>query len=271
MTSRFNTQMASPGAHDTSRHDRDGLKSVVALRGVSKSYRRGDSSICVVSKVNFTAKPGECIFLVGPSGSGKSTLLSIIGCVLTADEGIVNLMGHDVSQLTKDDVAELRLRHIGFVFQRFHLIRGLSAAENVALPLTLDDWTPSDACHRATALLEAVGLQDKLHVQTNQLSVGQCQRVAFARALAADPDLILADEPTASLDAKTGHHALELLRRLTVDAGKTVIVVTHDPRILHFADRILHMENGRVEEQSDRQSACEFTHSDDRRMLATSR
>jgi putative ABC transport system ATP-binding protein len=225
-------------------------ETVVELRGVDKSYARGNTTTRVVDSVDFAARRGECVFLLGPSGSGKTTLLSIIGCVLSADGGTVNVMGHDVSKLDPFTLADVRREHIGFVFQRFHLIRGLSAAENVAVPLTLAGWTTSDSARRARELLALVNIQELANVQPNRLSVGQCQRVAFARALAADPDLILADEPTASLDARTGHQALQLLRRLTVDAGKTVIVVTHDPRILEFADRVLHMENGRLEERT---------------------
>ena len=222
----------------------------VELHGVNKSYARGSSITCVVDRVDLTVEQGECVFLLGPSGSGKTTLLSIIGCVLTADNGLVRIFGHDVSHLTPDEAALLRRRHIGFVFQRFHLIRGLTARENVAVPLTLSGWTAAAASERAMELLVQVGMREHADAQPQRLSVGQCQRVAFARALAADPDLILADEPTASLDAKTGQLALELLRKLTVAAGKTVIVVTHDPRILQFADRILHMENGKLEERS---------------------
>jgi putative ABC transport system ATP-binding protein len=166
--------------------------------------------------------------------------------VLTGDCGSVRILGEDVGGLTGDEAAQLRLEQIGFVFQRFHLIRGLSAAENVALPLRLAGSSASSARRRACDLLAMVELSDKIDVQPKHLSVGQCQRVALARALAADPQLILADEPTASLDAKTGRQALELLRRLTVDTGKTVIVVTHDQRILPFADRILQLENGRL-------------------------
>lgn len=222
----------------------------IELRKVRKSYVRGATSTCVVNGADLTVARGECVFLLGPSGSGKTTLLSIIGCVLTPDTGVVRILGHDVSNLAPDDAALLRLRHIGFVFQRFHLIRGLSARENVAVPLTLSGWNPADAAQRAQELLVQVGMREHADAQPQRLSVGQCQRVAFARAIAADPDLILADEPTASLDAKTGHVALNLLRELTVAAGKTVVVVTHDPRILSFADRILHMENGQLEERS---------------------
>jgi putative ABC transport system ATP-binding protein len=227
-------------------------QSVVALREVAKSYTSGNLTVRVVNQVDLCVERGECVFLVGPSGSGKSTLLSIIGCVLSADEGEVRILGHDVRGLSRTAAAALRLRHIGFVFQRFHLIRGLSVIENVAVPLTLAGWEVTAAQKRASELLAEVGLSALLNSQINRLSVGQCQRVAFARALAADPDLILADEPTASLDAEAGQRALELLRRLTTDAGKTVIVVTHDPRILPFADRVLHMENGRLEEQHER-------------------
>ena len=250
MKSRPDAQLVSPTTRPSPGGERDGREAVVALRGVSKSYVRGSSTTRVVDEVDLTAAQGECVFLLGPSGSGKSTLLSIIGCVLTADCGDVRIMGCDVSRLSQDEAAILRRQHIGFVFQRFHLIRGLSAVENVAVPLTLAGWTAPRARRRASELLAMVDMSELLDAQPSRLSVGQCQRVAFARALAADPELILADEPTASLDAKTGHQALELLRRMTVDAGKTVIVVTHDPRILSFADRILHMENGRVEERS---------------------
>jgi putative ABC transport system ATP-binding protein len=221
----------------------------VVLRGVSKSYTRGNTTSRVVDGVDLEVNRGECVFLMGPSGSGKTTLLSIIGCVLSADEGEVRILGKEVSRIHADEAVELRLNGIGFVFQRFHLIRGLSALENVAVPLTLANWRPAAAARRAQELLAIVGLADKTRVQPHRLSVGQCQRVALARALASDPELILADEPTASLDAATGHQALELLRRLTVDAGKSVVVVTHDQRILQFADRTLAMENGKVVEQ----------------------
>ena len=222
---------------------------VVELRDVVKSFARGSSVTRVVDRVDLNVWQGECVFLLGPSGSGKTTLLSIVGCVLTADSGLVRILGQNVRGLKPDDAALLRRQHIGFVFQRFHLIRGLNARENVAVPLTLSGWNDEDAAERALELLAKVELRDKAEESPQRLSVGQCQRVAFARALAADPDLILADEPTASLDAKTGHQALELLRELTVAAGKTVIVVTHDPRILQFADRIMHMENGQLEER----------------------
>lgn len=225
------------------------IATAVTLRNVSKSYHRGTSETRVLDSVNLNVARGHCVFLVGPSGSGKTTLLSIIGCVLTADQGDVAVLGHDLSRQKNKDRAELRRKHIGFVFQKFHLIRGLSALDNVCVPLTLSGWSAAKAAERARELLNIVGLAEHADADPRRLSVGQCQRVAIARALAADPDLILADEPTASLDAETGQQAMRLLRSLTVEAGKTVIVVTHDNRIVSFADRILNMENGKLQEQ----------------------
>ena len=221
---------------------------VLDLRGVSKWYCRGESKTTVLDNVDLQVGSGECVFLLGPSGSGKTTLLSIIGCVLTADTGKVHVLGHDVSRLDSTASAQLRRDQIGFVFQKFHLIRGLTAQENVAVPLLLRGHSAAEANLRAEQRLEQVGLADFIKQQPSRMSVGQCQRVAFARALVGDPDLILADEPTASLDAESGLRAMELLRQLTVDAGKTVVVVTHDHRILPYADRVLNVACGKLQE-----------------------
>lgn len=223
--------------------------------GVDKSYVRGGTSTRVLNGCDLTVRRGECVYLVGPSGSGKTTLLSIIGCVLQADAGRVRILGRDVQSLSTAEKSELRRRGIGFVFQRFHLVRGLSALDNVCLPLTLDGVDRPTAVRRGRELLDRVGLADKVRQDPRRLSVGQCQRVALARALAADPPLILADEPTASLDAELGQQAMQLLRDLTVELRKTVIVVTHDPRIEAFADRILVMESGRMTPQHHTASA----------------
>jgi putative ABC transport system ATP-binding protein len=218
------------------------------LRGISKSYRRGNSETRVLGGVDLDVPRGECLFLLGPSGSGKTTLMSIIGCVLTPDEGAIQILDQDPARLSPREVAHLRRDHIGFVFQRFHLIRGLTALENVCVPLTLAGWRSTAAEVRSMELLEQVGLQDKARVDPRRLSVGQCQRIAIARALAADPPLVLADEPTAALDADTGRAAIDLLRRLTVDRGKTAIIVTHDHRILPYADRVVRVERGELRE-----------------------
>jgi putative ABC transport system ATP-binding protein len=222
--------------------------STIRACNVHKSYTSGGATTRVLEGVQLETMPGECVFLVGPSGSGKSTLLSILGCMLTPDRGDVEIVGHDLSMLNDFDRAILRRDRIGFVFQRFQLIRGLDALENACLPLTLRGISSKDAARRARDLLEAVGLADKMKSHVGKLSTGQCQRVALARALAGDPDLILADEPTASLDAQNGQEVMRLLRRLTSERGKTALVVTHDQRIFRYADRIFHLDAGRIAE-----------------------
>ncbi len=218
----------------------------IRLEGVTKAYRRGTVAAPVLSGVDLTVRRGECAFLAGPSGSGKTTLLSILGCILAADEGRVELFGQDLAALRPQQRTLLRRDRIGFVFQRFHLIRGLTALENVGVPMTLRGVSARTARPRALYLLAAVGLGEKVHAHPHNLSAGQCQRVAIARALANDPALVLADEPTASLDAKNGQEVMQLLRRLVIQEGKTAVVVTHDPRIFSFADQIHWLENGRI-------------------------
>lgn len=223
---------------------------VVSLCGVRKSFRQGTTVTQVLQDVELAIPRGQCAFLVGPSGSGKSTLLSILGCLATPDVGEVRILGQDLAALDTRGRALLRRDRIGFVFQRFYLLRGLSVLDNVRVPLTLRGDAPARAMARAKDLLAAVGLADKLSADPRRLSAGQCQRVALARALSCDPELILADEPTASLDAANGQTAMELLRDLVRREGKTAIVVTHDDRIFPFADRILHLESGRIRRES---------------------
>ncbi len=221
---------------------------IIQAEGVSKTFGRGATMAHVLDGVTLTVRRGECVFLAGPSGSGKTTLLSILGCILSPDGGTIRVLGKDLHLLNDDGRIAMRRDHIGFVFQRFHLIRGLSACHNVYVPLTLRGIGHRAARQRALDLLGAVGLADKAENHPRNLSAGQCQRVALARALAGDPQLILADEPTASLDAANGQDVMALLRRLTTDEGRTAVVVTHDPRIFRFADRICWLENGRVAE-----------------------
>lgn len=218
------------------------------VEGVHKAYRRGNTSTPVLNGVDLDVRQGECVYLAGPSGSGKTTLLSILGCILSADRGSVRVLDQDLDRLDAPQRSVLRLMRVGFVFQKFHLIHGLSAIHNVCVPLTLRGMSRRAARARAMPLLEAVGLAEKAAAHPRNLSAGQCQRVALARALVGDPDLILADEPTASLDAANGREVMELLRRLTTRQGKTAIVVTHDQRIFDFADRVCWLEGGRVME-----------------------
>jgi putative ABC transport system ATP-binding protein len=218
----------------------------IRARGIRFSYGTGKLETPVLRGIDFDVRLGECVFLAGPSGSGKSTLLSILGCILTADAGSLTILGQDVTHLSSKQQARFRRHQIGFVFQRFHLFRGLKAWENIRVPLDLLGYRASTAKKRALELLHAVGLADKAHSHISQLSVGQRQRVALARALAADPDLILADEPTAALDANAGLGAMKMLRQVCDVQRKSVVVVTHDNRIFHFADRIFHLEDGRI-------------------------
>lgn len=217
---------------------------VIEVSGLCKSYRAGGVPVPVLSQIELTVEQSECLFLAGPSGSGKTTLLSILGCVLSADSGSVKILGEEVTRFSPTDQSRFRREHIGFVFQRFHLFGALTAQENVAIPLTLLKWHRKDAMAKSLELLELVGLVDKASRRVTQLSMGQRQRIALVRALAGDPELVLADEPTASLDAEAGLNAMEVLKNLCRELGKTVIVVTHDSRIFPMADRILHLTNG---------------------------
>ncbi|HUY88347.1 MAG TPA: ABC transporter ATP-binding protein [Pirellulales bacterium] len=219
---------------------------MIRAAGLSKSYRAGDSVTPVLRGVDLVISRGECVYLVGPSGSGKTTLLSILGCVLSADAGSLEILGWNALQFSPTEQARFRREKLGFVFQRFHLFDALTAAENVSVSLDLLGWSKARSRAKALELLSLVGLEDKAATRVTRLSMGQRQRVAFARALAGDPELILADEPTASLDADSGFNAMQALKNLCRELRKTVVVVTHDNRIFSMADRILRLADGRI-------------------------
>jgi putative ABC transport system ATP-binding protein len=228
---------------------------VVRAAGLSKSYRTGGVTAPVLKDIDLAVARGECLFLVGPSGSGKTTLLSILGCVLSADSGVLQISGADVSSYSSTEQARFRREKVGFVFQKFHLFDALSAVENVQIAFDLLGTPKAQARQKSLELLSLVGLADKATSRVTQMSMGQRQRVALARALAGDPDLILADEPTASLDAEAGYNAMRVLKDLCQSLKKTVIVVTHDSRIYSLANRILKIADGRVvEEQTPEQA-----------------
>jgi putative ABC transport system ATP-binding protein len=219
----------------------------ISAKDVVKTYGSGNVAVHALRGVDFTAREGEFVLLSGPSGSGKTTLLSIIGCVLSASAGEVKLFDDVITKKKERELPALRLSYIGFIFQGHNLIASLDARDNVALPMRMRGWSVRDANREATALLERVGLADKLERKPAELSGGQRQRVAIARAVAGRPPIILADEPTASLDAETGLAVTELLREIARDdGGHTVIVVTHDNRIYHLADRMTYIEDGRI-------------------------
>ncbi|KAA5546300.1 ABC transporter ATP-binding protein [Roseiconus nitratireducens] len=217
---------------------------VLRAEGITKSYVIGGTARKVLDGLDFRVDYGESVFLAGPSGSGKTTLLSILGLLLTADSGELFLRERRVDALSAEERSQVRRDSIGFVFQRFQLIAALSARDNVAIPLTLHGHPLHQARGKAEELLERVGLRDHRLALPGSMSPGQCQRVALARALITEPALILADEPTAALDGVAGRAVMELMRELTTNFATATVVVTHDPRIFPFADRICEMENG---------------------------
>ncbi len=219
---------------------------VVRAVGLCKTYQTGGAAASVLRSVDLTVAQGECLFLVGPSGSGKTTLLSILGCMLSADEGVLEILGEDATRFSSREQARFRREKVGFVFQRFHLFDALTAVENVRVAFDLLGVPRAPARAESLRLLELVGLAEKASCRVTQLSMGQRQRVALARALAGNPGIILADEPTASLDAESGFNAMRILKELCQSLQKTVIVVTHDSRILPMADRILKLVDGRI-------------------------
>ena len=223
---------------------------MIEVRNLRKNYGGGALSQTVLHDVDLTVRSGEVLMLVGPSGSGKTTLLSILGCVLTASSGSVRLAGHELMGVSESQLPLMRLRYIGFIFQSHNLMPSLSALDNVRLPLLLRGWKGDQATHESATLLKSVGLEDKMTRLPSELSGGQAQRVAIARALAGRPPIILADEPTAALDAQTGQGVMETLTRLAHDGGHTVVVVTHDNRIFKFGDRIVRIEDGRITEDT---------------------
>ena len=218
----------------------------IELVDVTKTYGEGALAVQALKGVDLRVEAGEFLMLAGPSGSGKTTLLSILGCVLTPTSGRASLFGEELLGKSERELPRLRRRYIGFVFQGHNLLPSLTAAENVALPLRLRGYTAREARREATEVLARVGLEDKFDRRPAELSGGQNQRVAIARALAGRPPLVLADEPTAALDAQSGHRVTEALRELARERRHTVVVVTHDNRIFHLADRIVHMEDGRM-------------------------
>lgn len=216
------------------------------LRRVEKSFGSGQSTTPVLKQADFAGKAGEMLFLVGPSGCGKTTLISILCGTLWADKGEIQVLGHAIHEMDDRAITSFRARHVGFIFQQFNLIPTLTVGENVSVPLLIQNTSARHARVRAADWLAKVGLADKVKEYPAQLSVGQQQRVAIARALAHNPDLVVCDEPTSSLDSATGHQVMELLRAVARDGQRTVVVVTHDPRIYQYADRMAEMEDGQI-------------------------
>lgn len=221
---------------------------MIEIRNVVKTYGSGTAAVHALNGVDLDVAAGEVLMLMGPSGSGKTTLLSIMGCILAATSGSVRIAGREIVGLPERKLPQVRLEHFGFIFQGFNLFPALTARENVELALKLKGISGSTGRKRAEHLLEQVGLGDKFKSYPADLSGGQKQRIAIARALAGDPPIILADEPTAALDSHSGLTVMEILTHLARERHRAVVVVTHDNRVLHYADRIVHIADGRIDE-----------------------
>jgi putative ABC transport system ATP-binding protein len=218
----------------------------IHVRNLRKSFRTGDIVTPVLKGIDLDIRRGEMFFIVGPSGCGKTTLISLLCGTLRADEGDIDVFGHKLGSMVENKIAEFRARQVGFIFQQFNLIPTLTNVQNVAVPLRLQGKSVAHSLKAAAAMLERVGLEQKINERPSSLSGGQQQRVAIARALVHQPELIVCDEPTSALDSSTGSQMMELLTPQPGDKSRIVIVVTHDPRIYHHADRIAEMEDGTI-------------------------
>jgi len=220
--------------------------SAIASSGVEMVYKTGNQQVRVLKGIDLSINEGDIQLLMGPSGSGKTTLLSILGGILKPTAGDVTLLGQPITRLSQAKLTKFRLNNIGFIFQGFNLFDALTAAENIEVNLKMKGFRPRAARLEARDLLDRVGLADRANQLPRDLSGGQKQRVAIARALAGDPQIIMADEPTAALDSHSGQVVIELLRKLAKESGRTVLMVTHDPRIQKVADRVTYLEDGEL-------------------------
>jgi len=239
---------------------RDGAAPLIVISNVTRHYIRGVDEVHALDNVSLSIPTGHFVAFMGPSGSGKSTLLNLVSGIDRPNDGEVMVANQLLNDLTEDDLARWRARHVGLIFQFFNLIPVLNARDNVALPLLLTHLNKAERLRRAETALRIVGLEDRLDHYPRTLSGGEQQRVAIARAIVTDPDLIVADEPTGDLDARNAEAILGLLRQLKHDFGKTVVMVTHDPRALRFVDDAFHLDKGVLLEGEDAERAAAAIH-----------
>jgi len=231
----------------------------ISVRDLTKIYGSGPTAFRALDSVNLEVERGEVMLLMGPSGSGKTTLISILGCILRPTSGSVRILGEEVTNLSEKQLPRVRLQNIGFIFQGFNLFPTLTAGENVELALDLKNQRGAAARAKARTALEQVGLGTKFDSFPADLSGGEKQRIAIARALATDPQVILADEPTAALDSHSGRTVMEMLRDMAHQHGRAVVVVTHDNRVLEYGDRLVRIEDGRILEDGRESSLLPLT------------
>lgn len=227
-------------------------KSIIKVDNVWKTYKMGEVEVNALRGISLEVRDGEFLAIQGPSGSGKSTVMNIIGCLDIPSKGHVLLDGKDISVMRESDLAQIRGRKIGFIFQQFNLINTLTAMENVMLPMMFQNIPDSERKRKAKELLTLVDLGERLDHKPKELSGGQQQRVAIARSLAVDPDMILADEPTGNLDSKTGENVMDFLKKLNKEQGKTIVMVTHDDDLAKQAQRIEYLKDGLIVKKGGR-------------------
>ncbi|HVR37622.1 MAG TPA: ABC transporter ATP-binding protein [Thermoanaerobaculia bacterium] len=221
------------------------MDTIIRMSNIRKVYATGKVMVEALKGVDLEVERGELIAIVGPSGSGKSTLMNLLGCLDTPSDGLYEIGGERVSDVTPDQLAEIRNRRVGFVFQNFNLLPHISAQENVELPMLFGGVSVRDRRERAKELLTRVGLEDRMHHKPTELSGGQMQRVAIARALAMDPDIVLADEPTGNLDSTSGSDIMSIFTELW-KSGRTLVIITHDPALARRANRIVEIRDGKI-------------------------
>ena len=222
------------------------METIIELQDAWKIYKMGEVEVPALRGVSVEIKKGDFVAIMGASGSGKSTMMNLIGCLDIPSKGSIYLKSQDISKLSESDLASLRGKTIGFIFQQYNLIQSMSAFENVMLPLEFLEYDETEAANKTREILKLVGLSDKMQYRPTQLSGGQQQRVSIARSLASDPEIVLADEPTGALDSVTGREVLDMLHRLWKDHGKTIIMVTHDLNLAKYAHTIIELKDGKI-------------------------
>lgn len=219
---------------------------IIKLDGVWKIYQLGEIELAVLKDISLEIAPGAFVVILGPSGSGKSTMLNMVGCLDLPTKGKVFLDGNDISKMSEDELAQARGRKIGFIFQQFNLLHNLNALENVMLPMVFQNKPEEERTKRAESLLTSLGLKERMFHRPNELSGGEQQRIAIARALSNNPEIVVADEPTGNLDSATGKKIMEILMDLHKNEKKTIIVVTHDPTIANYSNQVVHIKDGEL-------------------------